>query len=485
MMTRSRFVLPLVLALAASSIGTACGGSGSNDAKGGGEDAGLDATMSTDASGSREDATAPADASDATTPTDAHEAESSIDAGSPEDASPDWDADLTGQNVTFLAFGDPQYGGGPYDKNTFNLLALNAASALAWPAGEGFAGEGVAIGAPRGVLIAGDLTQNGQAGRNPLAEWYLADRYAFDINAQYGLNVAHPDVRAELGLFLRDYGLRGGDGLNAVKLSWRVFEGYGNHDFDILAKDPAVYGTEAPSRDIVSVRNNVRATWPEMRRFAPGNAGHYSWTWDRTHFVHMNLVAADAPVGDGGDQNSYLRDPQFALSFLRDDLAAEVGPSCRPVIIVMHYGFDDFGDETRWWDDEQRRELLRVLRPYNVVALLHGHTHETRSYRIADEQGKGYDILSLGSPYYQGQATNGGRGHFTAMHIKGDHLDAADISWAPQNPDPAEGDNKDLWTGKTLQDLRFQTTTTFSGGWGGWKLSKAIDVHACDAFTSD
>src|SRR5262249_39413627 len=119
------------------------------------------------------------------------------------------------------------------------------------------------------------LTQNGQSGRNRDVfggEWYTSDAYAFDLDNTYGIDAGEPDIRAELGLFLRDYGLRGNDGLNEPKLGWRVFEGYGNHDFDILASDQAHYGGEAPARDVVSIRNRVRSSWPEMRRFAQGNA---------------------------------------------------------------------------------------------------------------------------------------------------------------------------------------------------------------------
>jgi len=363
------------------------------------------------------------------------------------------------ESITFFAFGDPQYGGGPYDKNSFNVLALNQAPALVWPKGEGFFREGQPVGAPRGVIIAGDLTQNGQSGRDRslFGEWYVADRYAFDVNKEYGVTVPNNDVRAELGLFLRDYGLRGNDGLSPIRLAWRVFEGYGNHEFDVLQKNAPPYGSDAPARDIVSLRNQVRASWPEMRRFAAGNAGHYSWDWAEVHFVQLNLVGADTPPPAGGDANAKYRDPKQALAFLRDDLAAVSAQ--RRLVLVMHYGFDDFGREARWWTDAQRQELLDVLAPRQVLGILHGHTHETRRYTVTDpKSGKSHDVISLGSPYYKGQSTNAGRGHFAIFHIEGDHLDAADVAWEPQNPDPDEGDNN--------------LAPFDSDGWGGWKWIK-------------
>jgi cytolysin (calcineurin-like family phosphatase) len=395
------------------------------------------------------------------------------------DATPDAPvAAPRGTDVTFLAFGDPQYGGGPGDKNSFHIQALNEAPALVWPAIAGLAGAGRPVGEPAGVIIAGDLTQNGQAGRSPIDEWYTGDPYAFDLDKEYGLDVANPRVSAELGLFLRDYGLAGGDGLNPFKLRWRVFEGYGNHDFDVLERHALAYGNQAPAVDVVSLRNRVRAKWPELRRIAPGSHGHYSWDWGDLHLVHLNLAAADGPSADGAQQP---RDPRQALAFLADDLTAEVGSSCRPVIIITHYGFDPFSAEARWWDMVQREALFAALRPYNVIALLHGHVHETRAYRTSDATGKSYDVFSLGSPYYAGQPTNGGRGHFAIFHVTDDHLDAADVSWLPANPVPEMADGRDLWTGKRLADLAFQPTTTFADGWGGWVVSKKIDRAGCRA----
>jgi cytolysin (calcineurin-like family phosphatase) len=380
-------------------------------------------------------------------------------------------------SVTFFAFGDPQYGGGPADKNSFHIQALNRAPALVWPSGAGFAGAGKPVGEPRGVIIAGDLTQNGQAGRDPDHEWYTGDGHAFDLNAQYGVAVAEPRVSAELGLFLRDYGLRGNDGLNAFPLRWRVFEGYGNHDFDVLERFSGPYRGQAVAVDVVALRNQVRRAWPEMRRFAGGAAGHYSWDWDPLHLVQLNLAAADVPAASGAQGP---RDPRSALTFLREDLATEVGDSCRPVILVMHYGFDPFSEQDRWWDAAQRQALFDLLRPYQVVAILHGHVHETRAYRVTDRLDKSYDVFALGSPYYQEQPSNGGRGHFAIFRLEGQRLEAADVSWQPDNPAPQLGDGRDLWTGKRLASLAFQTTTTFPDGWGGWAFARTLDGQGCE-----
>jgi cytolysin (calcineurin-like family phosphatase) len=472
----------LLTVCGATAVAGASGCASSASPGGEAPDASIDRTAAAPDSGAASPDAGPSDATkppqDSASPLDG--APEAGDGGA--DAPSGFDGSLPTQDVTFFVFGDPQYGGGEADKDSFHIQALNAAPTLVWPAGAGFLGAGSSIGEPRGVVIAGDLTQNGQAGRDPANEWYTQDAYSIDVNATYGAGWQVPRVAAELGLFLRDYGLRGGDGIDPFVLKWRVFEGYGNHDFDILEHDSTVYGGQAPARDIVSVRNKIRASWPEIRRMAPGNAGHYSWDWDRTHVVQVDLVASDAIAKNSDDDSGtqMFRDPQGGLAFLQDDLAQEVGASCRPVVIVMHYGFDPFSEEGRWWDEQQRLAFLDVIRPYNVVAILHGHVHETRAYTMADAFGKSYDVFSLGSPFYT-QGTNNGRGHFAVFHLRGAHVDAADVSWLPANPSPTLADGKDLWSGKTLADLRFQTTTSFAGGWGGWAFSKDIDAHSCAA----
>jgi cytolysin (calcineurin-like family phosphatase) len=111
-------------------------------------------------------------------------------------------------NLTFLAFSDTHFGFDVSERNLFGRLrdpvknpegveAINLASitdmneiaAKPWPPA-----LGGTIGEPRGLLISGDLTENGEA-------WQWRHFAAF-------------------------YGLKGGDGL----LRFPVFEGHGNHD---------------------------------------------------------------------------------------------------------------------------------------------------------------------------------------------------------------------------------------------------------------
>ncbi len=306
--------------------------------------------------------------------------------------------DYVPTDITFYAFGDPQYGGGADDKNDFQVTALNALAGTPWPDGTPFAGEPVSD--PRGVMIAGDLTQNGQDGR------------------------ISPLDSDELGRFESDYGLTGDESL----LSLPVYEGYGNHDFD--PSEPGdwhefdwrfYYDTDStPSADRVSERNPDRLG---LTQVAPDDAGHYSWDWGWVHLVNVNLCPADEP--SDADETSRVRDPRDALSWLEADLELTVADSGRPVIVMAHYGFDGFSTEERWWTDDQRDDFLDVVDGYNVVAYVHGHVHATFAY-----QQDGLDVLNVGSPYYT-QYNADDRGHFTAIRITDDHFVAAAVARTP------------------------------------------------------
>ncbi len=308
-------------------------------------------------------------------------------------------------DITFYAFGDPQYGGGSEDKNTFQVAALDAFAGTPWPAD--LPGGGEPVTDPLGVIIAGDLTQNGQDGR------------------------IEPLDSDQLGAFVADYGLTGAES----ELALPVYEGYGNHDFepdepgDWAEFDWRFWYDEDPTPmvDLVAERNAGRVG---LSRVAPGDAGHYSWDWDWVHFVQVNLCPADE-ASDESD-TSAVRDPRGALSFLVEDLEQVVADSGRPVVVIAHYGFDAFSREARWWTDEQREAFMEAVEDYNVVAYLHGHVHATYEYAW-----EGMTVLNLGSPYYANY-NDDGRGHFTAIRITDDFLVAADVGWTPeaQGTDP-------------------------------------------------
>jgi cytolysin (calcineurin-like family phosphatase) len=214
------------------------------------------------------------------------------------------------------------------DRNRVTIERMNALPGENWPEQLG----GGPIGKPLGVLALGDLIDDGdRTGETPV-EW------------------KH---------FTDQFGLDGTDGL----LKYPVFEGWGNHD-----GPPEQFIRQRLSVQAeIKKRNTIRLEKKLISRVS-GNGLHYSWDWGGVHFVQANLYPADK-------QNAKVRyslpwhDPQGALQFVKDDLAATVGESGRPVIIVAHCGFD-----TDWWVQEDWTEFYRAVKPYNVIGYFYGHT---------------------------------------------------------------------------------------------------------------
>jgi hypothetical protein len=222
-------------------------------------------------------------------------------------------------DITFFAASDLHYGftnWPPFsaDISRGTLDRMNALPGQPYPAGVG----GGTVAVPRGVLLIGDLTEDGSA-----ASW---------------------------SAFTNDWGLNG-----EQRLAYPVYEGWGNHD-----------GFPSPVPDGVKARNLSRTGISNIST----NGYHYSWDWDYLHLVCLNLYPGNKASGDWSD-------PKNSLAFLADDLASRVGTSGRPIIIYHHYGMDSFS--TNWWSNVERSNYLQVLQDYNVIAILAGHNHDLDS----------------------------------------------------------------------------------------------------------
>jgi len=292
-------------------------------------------------------------------------------------------------DVTFLAFGDSQVfldaSLGQDDdgrKNDLHVQALNAADTLRWTA----LGVDEPVSRIRGVLMAGDITQNGRDARDGRSNEY--------------------------GVFTTLYGLCGNR-----TLRFPMFEGYGNHDF--RSWNHLLYGNEHPVADSVSVRNPFRVG---LSNQASGTDGHYSWGWDGIHFINVNLAPSDVvPLVPDAPLNT--RNPRMALSYLIQDLAG-VGPD-RPVVIMHHY----FPHASTFeWDQSQVATYADAISGYNVIAILYGHAHNTSTGTWM-----GIPIFNVGSPYYLSYNPDG-RGHYSVFRITDDRIYAFDVSWDPDDP---------------------------------------------------
>ena len=246
---------------------------------------------------------------------------------------------LPARDITFLHISDLHYGVKNFDRPLLQhtIDAMNAMPGIAWPA----AADGK-VGKISGVILTGDLTNDGMASE-------------------------FPD-------FAADWGLTGKDG----RLKFPLYEGAGNHDgAPSCTKDP----DRGAVRRMIIQRNNNRVGLVNKS----SNGLHYSWDWEDVHFVCLNESAGQEndkrypgnPASNRKKQD-YGNPSEMSLQFLEQDLAAKVGTSGRPVVLAQHYGFDGFvfhpwGEMAAWWTEEQAMRLWETCEGYNVIAILSGH----------------------------------------------------------------------------------------------------------------
>ncbi len=300
-------------------------------------------------------------------------------------------------DVTFIAFGDSQHWDSTNHQNDFQVEALNHFNEyLSWEdAGYEDLGE---ISDIRGIIMAGDITQNGRDGRV-----FSNDEY---------------------GEFIERYGLCGNK-----QVKYPMYEGYGNHDYfqwsNLFYRIPQ----DHPVIDSVAIRNEYRSNLTNM---APGMDGHYSWEWDNIHFIQLNLAPSDIVPNyeEGG-----FRNPHNALTFMKNDLDEHVVGTDKKVIIISHYG----PWEWREWDEPQITTLCEVIEEYSphIIGYIHGHSHSTKVYDWCE-----ITIFNSGSPYHDDEVHSSYnedfRGRFTLFRIMNDccnnlKLIAIDVSWSPDN----------------------------------------------------
>ncbi|MGE6785382.1 metallophosphoesterase [Ensifer adhaerens] len=249
-------------------------------------------------------------------------------------------------------------------KTDANLLrhvaALNAVHAMRWPATvagkpSGLASAGREIGKPLGLVLGGDITDDG------------------------GGQVRQPREGRQLQQFSSRYQ----DGAGPGHVHMPVYVGLGNHDLDQDGPPPHVDWYRRELRDYVEL--NHRQTVFYMPPVPVTNydplSDCYSWDWGGLHVVQLQRF--------GGDQT---KGAVNALPWLKQDLASYAGDG-RPVILFQHYGWDAFSTEVwdakagtfdnegdgapHWWSVDERQALLDVIKGSNVIGLFHGHQHET------------------------------------------------------------------------------------------------------------
>jgi hypothetical protein len=193
------------------------------------------------------------------------------------------------------------------------------------------------VATPRGLLIAGDLTDN--------QRW---DAFT-TIFPPAGVTTATGSIP--------------------------VFLCVGNHDGD----------PDSPVRRGVLEVNRAHERAGRLAAISDDGM-HYAVNWDGLHVLCLGLCPADTvdvemPFKYGKPGPGSWNDPRQALSFMKKYLREHVGTSGQPVVLMHHYGFDGFStNDWYWWTPQQRRAYYDALAGYNVAAILHGHDHHAAHY---------------------------------------------------------------------------------------------------------
>ena len=256
-------------------------------------------------------------------------------------------------------------------KNTIDIM--NDMPGKAFP----FGGE---VNEPEGLIIAGDLHE---ADDNMEENWEdFAELFAPEGNAMF------------------DY---------------PVFEGIGNHDF---ANDYI---------ELIGERNERR---PVDLHTCEQNY-HYTWEWSGVQMIQLHAFPGKGgPIHEeDNNRDRPWNDPEDSLIFLEQVLEEKVMED-QPIVVTFHYGFDGWGKG--WWSNKERDWFEEAIEGYNVVLIIHGHSHSYKTYTW-----RGYDILETGDTH----TPEGGPGQFTVFRInrENDNLEWGqyrDDSWVDEGSIP-------------------------------------------------
>lgn len=228
----------------------------------------------------------------------------------------------TAADITWFAFSDCHYGGGePPRTTTPKVDWINNLPGTPLP--EPIGGE---VAKPLGVIMSGDLIDNGHDADKYPQEWE-------NYKAEFGVN---------------------GEG----KCKFPVFEGMGNHDWN---KNLFMYNN-------IKERNLKRKELGLIKNISE-NGYHYSWDWEGVHFINLNIFPGNQWAGESDPYPRGAHDPLGARAFLEKDLRENVGNSGRPVITIHHFRPID----ENWWTYTAADRYHKIIQDYNVAVIMVGH----------------------------------------------------------------------------------------------------------------
>ena len=311
------------------------------------------------------------------------------------------------RDVTFLSTSDCHYNYGKGEAhnagNLETIRAMNAVTDISWPDELG----GDRVKAPKAVVILGDCIDDGDMARD-------------------GVKISEKQNE----VFLEQFGFDGTDGM----LRYPAFEAWGNHDGPPAGKEKNGFSFQAQLKE----RNKLRKEKGLIKDISESGM-QYSWDWGDVHFVNLGIYVADKQR-EGIRYDPVWHDPQGALTFLKADLAKNVGNSGRPVVLMAHMGMD-----TDWWVKEDWADLYNAVNKYNIVAYVYGHSGT--GIRDWSPDGKGKKWLMIND----GQTES----KFFVIQLKGNQLryGLRIKKFIPTKKKTAEGKPIEVWNGEWLWDL--------------------------------
>lgn len=245
---------------------------------------------------------------------------------------------LADTHLTLFVASDPHYGGNygaTADSNRVRAVArFNNLPDSTLP-------SGAPVGEPFGCFMQGDLI-----------DWYQASFWS---------------------AYTADYAITEGTGNVDV---CATYDGLGNHDF----QSAEAFGSAVTfsTRDSMIIRNQGRTgiTMFDTAFY------HYVIKEQGVHLINLNVYAGGSEAGWDN------RPPMNSLPFLKTYLADSVGESGEPIVLFMHYGVND--DIS--FPFTRRQYFADAIRGYNVVLIVHGHSHVRGLHTWF-----GYDVYDTGT----------------------------------------------------------------------------------------
>jgi len=284
---------------------------------------------------------------------------------------------------------------GKTDENLLkHVRAINRLPKIAWPAeidgaATGLRSAGQVIGVPAGVIVGGDMTDDGGGQR------------------------AEPEEGYQLLHFAQRYE----QGTRDDQIHFPVYTGLGNHDLDQDGPPDRRDWYRRELRDYVELKHRPGlffAPTVPAENYDPASDS-YSWNWGGVHLVQLQRFGGDTAKG-----------AVSGLPWLARDLADSAADG-RPVLLFQHYGWDAFSTERwdlpaltyddhgegppHWWSEAERQAMLDTIRGYNVEGLFHGHEHDRELIYSA-----GIDIFKPKAAFLGG---------FAVVRVTDDFMDVA------------------------------------------------------------